>query len=87
MMHHRQTTTAQAAAHQRANETVDVAHEISKILDCGLDRQTLAVVVAMIENGVDPEACAMVVKELKREAKKLRASRAEARRRRRRIRG
>lgn len=46
-------------------------HEISKLLDTGLDRETLAILVALIENGVNPEALAAVVKELRRETAAL----------------
>lgn len=42
--------------------------EISNILNTGLDRKTLAILVELIEMGVNPEALAEAVKELKREA-------------------
>ena len=35
-----------------------VAFEISKILDCGLDKQTLMILIGLIENGANPEALA-----------------------------
>lgn len=38
-----------------ALEGLDCAHEISKILDCGLDRHTLSICLALLENGVNPE--------------------------------
>ncbi|CDW76173.1 mitotic-spindle organizing protein 1 [Stylonychia lemnae] len=44
---------------------------MSQILNCGLDQRTLALLVALIENGVNPEALANVVKELKRETQAL----------------
>ena len=31
------------------------AYELSKILDTGLDKETLSVLVALCENGVNPE--------------------------------
>lgn len=34
---------------------LDAAFEISKLLDCGLDRETLSICVALLENGVNPE--------------------------------
>jgi mitotic-spindle organizing protein 1 len=43
-------------------------------LNCGLDEKTLAISVALIENGVNPEALATVVKELKRETAALRVN-------------
>ena len=60
------------AAYQ-AKETLDIAHEISKLLDCGLDKESLAILIALCENGVNPEALAAVVKELRREAAALQA--------------
>ena len=58
-----------------AQKHLEITHEISKILDCDLDRETLAVCISLLQNGVDPESLALVVKELKREAKRLRESR------------
>jgi len=42
--------------------------ELSNLLNTGLDRESLAILVSLCENGVNPEALAMVVKELRREA-------------------
>lgn len=55
-------------AMQRARESLDIVHTMSNLLGAGLDRQTLAIVVALCEHGVNPEALAAVVKELRREA-------------------
>ncbi|CAM9414336.1 unnamed protein product [Scytosiphon promiscuus] len=57
------------------NDTIDVLHEISTILDTGLDRKTLSLLMELIESGVNPEALAAVVKELRREAATLNAHR------------
>jgi len=54
-----------------ARETLDIAFEISKLLDCGLDKESLAILVSLCENGVSPEALATVVQELRREATTL----------------
>eukprot|EP00053_Salpingoeca_punica_P020867 m.212413 g.212413 ORF g.212413 m.212413 type:complete len:74 (+) comp20340_c0_seq1:105-326(+) len=59
---------AKAAA---ANETMDVLFEISQILNTGLDRETLSICTSLCEAGVNPEALAAVVKELRREAQSL----------------
>ena len=59
-------------------ETLDVLFDISQILHTGLDRETLEVLVGLTENGVNPEALATVVKELRREGAALRAAGAEA---------
>ena len=45
-----------------------VLFELSQILNCGLDRQTLSILVSLCENGANPEALAAVVKELQRES-------------------
>mmetsp|Transcript_13851 Transcript_13851/g.35685 ORF Transcript_13851/g.35685 Transcript_13851/m.35685 type:complete len:96 (+) Transcript_13851:37-324(+) len=54
-------------------ETLDVLFDISQLLQTGLDRETLAVLVGLTESGVNPEALATVVKELRRESAALRA--------------
>ena len=41
--------------------------EISKLLNTGLDMETLTVCVRLCENGVNPEALALVIQELRRE--------------------
>ena len=56
---------------QTAEETMEVLYEISKILNTGLDRSTLATLVGLCEAGVNPEALAAVVKELRREGQAL----------------
>ncbi|KAF9878513.1 hypothetical protein CkaCkLH20_04005 [Colletotrichum karsti] len=69
-------TGKQAAAQQ----AVDILHEISVILNCHLDRRTLSICISMIENGVNPEALATVVKELRKEAQEVDAQVASRRR-------
>ncbi|EGS23554.1 uncharacterized protein CTHT_0002490 [Thermochaetoides thermophila DSM 1495] len=48
-----------------AQQAVDILHEIATILNCHLDRRTLSICISMIENGVNPEALANVIKELR----------------------
>ncbi|CAM9676413.1 unnamed protein product, partial [Sphacelaria rigidula] len=50
-------------------------HEISTMLNTGLDRRTLSILLELVESGVNPEALAAVVKELRREGAALRAQR------------
>ncbi|PHH53693.1 Mitotic-spindle organizing protein 1 [Ceratocystis fimbriata CBS 114723] len=50
-----------------AQQAVDILHEISTILNCQLDRRGLSICISMIENGVNPEALANVIKELREE--------------------
>jgi len=38
-----------------ADEALQTLHEIQKLLDCGLDKDSLSICVALIENGVNPE--------------------------------
>ncbi|KAJ2965384.1 hypothetical protein NQ176_g10644 [Zarea fungicola] len=51
-----------------AQQAVDILHEISTILNCHLDRKTLSICIALIERGVNPEALAQVIKELRQQA-------------------
>mmetsp|Transcript_9574 Transcript_9574/g.10906 ORF Transcript_9574/g.10906 Transcript_9574/m.10906 type:complete len:86 (-) Transcript_9574:769-1026(-) len=53
---------------REAQQTMDVLFELSQLLNTGLDKATLSILVSLCENGVNPEALAMVVKELKRES-------------------
>lgn len=59
--------------YNEAKQNFEILHEMSQILNCGLDQKTLHICVGLIENGVNPEALAMVIKELKRETAALRA--------------
>ncbi|KJZ77092.1 Mitotic-spindle organizing protein 1 [Hirsutella minnesotensis 3608] len=54
--------------HAAAQQAVDILHEICVILNCHLDRRTLSICISMIERGVNPEALAQVIKELRQEA-------------------
>ncbi|KAH8832769.1 mitotic-spindle organizing gamma-tubulin ring associated-domain-containing protein [Flagelloscypha sp. PMI_526] len=50
-----------------AQQTLDILHEMSQLLNTQLDKETLATCVQLIESGVNPEALAAVVTELRRE--------------------
>ncbi|RCI17080.1 hypothetical protein L249_3259 [Ophiocordyceps polyrhachis-furcata BCC 54312] len=54
--------------HAAAQQAVDILHEISIILNTNLDRRTLSICISMIERGVNPEALAQVIRELRQEA-------------------
>jgi hypothetical protein len=41
-----------------AGKALDCTHELSKLLDTGLNKEQLALCVALVENGVNPEVCA-----------------------------
>ncbi|GAB4814532.1 hypothetical protein N2152v2_001578 [Parachlorella kessleri] len=51
-----------------ATEALNISYEINRILDCGLDKETLSICIALLENGVNPEALAEVVKRLRQQA-------------------
>jgi mitotic-spindle organizing protein 1 len=62
------------ASVQRANEALSLVQEISGILDTGLDKETLSILIGLVELGVNPEALAAVVRELRREAAAFKAA-------------
>ncbi|DAZ98110.1 TPA: hypothetical protein N0F65_003096 [Lagenidium giganteum] len=43
-------------------------YELSRLLNTGLDRDTLATLMALLQKGVNPEALAAVVMDLRKEA-------------------
>lgn len=57
-----------------SDQAIDVLQQIATILDTGLDKETLRILVGLCEAGVNPDALATVVKELRREASALRAA-------------
>ena len=48
-----------------ARETIDILQEISALLNTHLDRQSLSYCVSLIENGVNPEALAVRILNLR----------------------
>jgi mitotic-spindle organizing protein 1 len=60
-----------AASVAASEDAVETLHAISRILDTGLDRETLRILIGLCEAGVNPEALAAIVKELRREAAAL----------------
>jgi mitotic-spindle organizing protein 1 len=46
---------------------LDVAFEISKLLNCGIDKETLSLCMGLLEQGVNPEALADAILEIRRE--------------------
>ena len=49
-----------------SKETIEILFEMNQILNCGLSRETLEILVTMIEKGVNPEALVRVVEELRK---------------------
>jgi len=56
----------EAGKSNTAKETLDILMEISTLLNTGLDADTLAICVRLCENGINPEALALVIQELRR---------------------
>ncbi|KAJ6493620.1 mitotic-spindle organizing gamma-tubulin ring associated-domain-containing protein [Mycena polygramma] len=54
-----------------AQQTLDILHEMSQLLNTQLDKETLTTCVRLIESGVNPEALAAVIQELRRENGRL----------------
>jgi mitotic-spindle organizing protein 1 len=46
-------------------QEIEALFQISQILDTGLDRRALAILLDLIENGVHPEALADVLNEIR----------------------
>ena len=54
---------------RREEDAFNALFQISECLETGLDKETLRVLVQLTELGVNPEALATVVKDVKKEAK------------------
>ncbi|KAI0642159.1 mitotic-spindle organizing gamma-tubulin ring associated-domain-containing protein [Trametes meyenii] len=68
-------STREADRISAAEETLNTLFDISQLLNTGLDKETLATCVGLIESGVNPEALAAVIQELKRESAATKTSR------------
>ncbi|OZJ02214.1 hypothetical protein BZG36_04715 [Bifiguratus adelaidae] len=58
---------------QSARDTMEVLYEMSNLLNTGLDKESLSLCVSLIEQGVNPEALANVIKEVRRETAALKS--------------
>ncbi|XP_046294492.1 mitotic-spindle organizing protein 1-like [Marmota monax] len=68
-------SSATAATNLNAEkETMDVLLEISRILNTGLDMETLSICVRLCEQGINPEALSSVIKELCKATEALKAA-------------
>jgi mitotic-spindle organizing protein 1 len=52
-------------------DTMDILVEMSAILNTGLDKESLRLLMCLCETGANPETLALIVQELRREAAKL----------------
>ncbi|TFK86980.1 hypothetical protein K466DRAFT_131864 [Polyporus arcularius HHB13444] len=68
-------STREADRISAAEETLNTLFDISQLLNTGLDKETLATCVGLIEAGVNPEALAAVIQELRRESAAARSAR------------
>ncbi|KAK7543235.1 mitotic-spindle organizing gamma-tubulin ring associated-domain-containing protein [Phyllosticta citricarpa] len=59
------TTTTDADKRQAAREVVDILEEIATLLNTKLNRTQLSYCISLIENGVNPEALATVIRDLR----------------------
>ncbi|KAJ3362807.1 DNA polymerase delta catalytic subunit [Kappamyces sp. JEL0680] len=59
--------TGSEAHTSAARQQIDNLHQLSQLLGVGLDRQAIGHCVTLLEAGVNPEALAAVVRELKRD--------------------
>ncbi|KAG9349561.1 hypothetical protein JZ751_028008, partial [Albula glossodonta] len=57
---------ASAANLNAVRETMDVLLEISRLLNTGLDMESLSICVRLCEQGINPEALSSVIKELRK---------------------
>lgn len=62
------------SAKQEANEALDILYQISCTLGTSLSKETLSILAGLCEAGVNPEALAVVVRELRREAQAIEAA-------------
>ncbi|MCJ1315057.1 hypothetical protein MMC15_000372 [Xylographa vitiligo] len=72
------TTEELQQKREAAKEVIDVLQEISLLLNTKLNRTQLSLSVSLIENGVNPEALAIVIKELRKAGEQARNESAES---------
>uniref|UniRef100_A0A3B3X1R6 Mitotic spindle organizing protein 1 n=2 Tax=Poecilia TaxID=8080 RepID=A0A3B3X1R6_9TELE len=71
------SVTMASAANTNMNavrETMDVLLEISRLLNTGLDMESLSICVRLCEQGINPEALSAVIKELRKASETLKVS-------------
>ncbi|KAJ0066891.1 hypothetical protein NL108_004886 [Boleophthalmus pectinirostris] len=55
-------------------ETMEVLLEISRLLNTGLDMESLSICVRLCEQGINPEALSSVIKELRKASESLKVN-------------
>lgn len=61
-----------------AKETFSVLQDLSRLLNTGLDADSLALCVRLCENGANPEALATVIREIRRQSDALKRQEEES---------
>lgn len=57
-----------------ARDTFSTLEELSRLLNTGLDKESLALCVRLCEQGAHPEALATIIRELRRESQAIKAA-------------
>ncbi|XP_075249547.1 mitotic-spindle organizing protein 1-like [Convolutriloba macropyga] len=65
--------TSEFGTSAAAKEAIDILMEMSRLLNTGLDKETLIICTQLLEMGMNPEALASVVTTLRAEAAKIKA--------------
>lgn len=61
-------TSSLASKNEEAYQALDSAYQISSYLKCNIDKNTLAIMISMVESGCKPEHIAAIVAEIKSRA-------------------
>lgn len=59
-------TSERNAQISQARETFQMLHQISQLLNTGLDTESLTICIKLCELGVHPEVLALVIKEIRK---------------------
>ena len=62
------TSTTESTTNE-AREALDCLHELSQLLNTGLDKKTLTACVRLLETGVHPDALAQIIQVLRSETR------------------
>lgn len=63
------TSTISESSSNEAREALDCLHELSQLLNTGLDKKTLTACVRLLEAGVHPDALAQIIQVLRNETR------------------
>ena len=71
------SSASHASRISAAKETFSVLQELSRLLNTGLDAESLSLCVSLCENGANPEALATVIREIRKESAALQHNQVE----------